>query len=491
MAHFLPASVSFTETWDRVYKEDTANHNLVLPLPPHQVTEAAVASVLNQDYGTEAETYPPLIKCLRKHLQKGRTKSSVGAKVWETHGKGFENLEGRKPDFSITTGGLRMFDRYSIIAIWEAKAYKNDLNKDGLGQLYSYLKLLSVTQPDRLKFVGVLSNLRQNQVVTLTKVPAKTKDTAPTFICKSYRPIELGAVITYLRDSILPDPEFHPQVTPFSYDLGEITRRLGNPAFNLVAAFEVPKRFTRAFNKGRWINPSVKGCSSTFETMVVKRSLPEINDRAERPVASEIEILRYIHDENGHPNLPEIIFHDNLNHNEFGMRPFGAPIKPGVGTMRWDIIITDVLNALEWLHKRHIIHRDVRWDNVIWDTNHAVLIDLGASVQLTDDDTTYGYSGGYICCPRRLIGNMQEKYLPRPADDCLAFVQMFNMLLWPGPWQGVASPKVAEPNSYEAQKLEAFWMKLETSPQWKPYVKAAERTHYKTLAKLRDWCMYW
>lgn len=474
-----------------MYKEDQENHNLVLPLPPNQINESAVSSVLNQDYGTEAETYPPLLKCLRKHLQKGRTKSAVGAKVWETHGKGLESLEGRKPDFSITTGGLKMFDPYSIIAIWEAKAYKNDLNKDGLGQLYSYLKLLSVTQPDRLKFVGVLSNLRQNQVVTLTKIPAKTKDTAPEFICKSYRPIELGAVITYLRDSILPDPEFHPHVTSFSYDLGDITRRLGNPAFNLVAAFEVPKRFTRAFGKDRWINPSVKGRSSTFETMVVKRSLPAINDRAERPVESEIDILRFIQDQDGHPNLPEIIFHNTLNNNEFGIRPFGAPIKPGVSTMSWDIIIMDVLNALEWLHKHEIIHRDVRWDNVIWDTNHAVLIDLGAAVQLTDDDTMYGYSGGYICCPRRLIGNMQQKYIPCAADDLMAFVQMFNMLLWPGPWQGVASPKVAEPNSYEALKLEAFWTKLETSPQWKPYVKAAQEKAYKKLAKLKDWCMYW
>lgn len=62
----------------------------------------------------------------------------------------------------------------------------------------------------------------------------------------------------------------------------------------------------------------------------------------------------------------------------------------------------------------------------------------------------------------QLIGNMQQKYIPRAAADLMAFVQMLNMLLWPGPWQEVASPKVAEPNSYEALKLEAFWTKLET-----------------------------
>lgn len=238
-----------------MYKEAQANHNLVLPLPPNQINESAVSSVLNQDYWTEAETYLPLLKYLRKHLQKGRTKSTVGAKVWETDGTGLQSLEGRRPNCSITTVGLKMFDPLSIITIWEAEAYKNDLNKDGIGQLYSYLKLSSVTQPDRLKFVGVLSNLRQNQVVTLTKISAKTKYTAPEFICKSYRPIELGAVITYLRDSILPDPECHSHVTPFSYDLGDITRRVDNPTFHLVAAFKVPKRFTRASGKDRWINP--------------------------------------------------------------------------------------------------------------------------------------------------------------------------------------------------------------------------------------------
>lgn len=131
------------------------------------------------------------------------------------------------------------------------------------------------------------------------------------------------------------------------------------------------------------------------------------------------------------------------------MRPFGVPIKPSVGALRWDSIM-DVLNALEWLQDHQIIHHDIRWDNVILDTNRAVFNDHGAAVQFTDDDTKYGYPGVYICCPRRLIRNMQQKYIPRAADNLMAFVHMFKMLLWPGPWQGVTTPKVAVPNSYEA-----------------------------------------
>lgn len=93
------------------------------------------------------------------------------------------------------------------------------------------------------------------------------------------------------RNSILPDPEFHTHVTPFRYNLGDNMHRLGNPAFNLVAAFEVPKRFTPVSSKGRWINRLVKSRSSTLKNIVVKRSLPQIINRAERPVEPEIDIL--------------------------------------------------------------------------------------------------------------------------------------------------------------------------------------------------------
>lgn len=426
---------------------------------------------------------------LNRHLVLPRTTTSPGGKVWATHCKGSNGLDGRKPDFTISIGGIQSLDVHSVIAVWEAKAPKTDIDKSDRGQLYGYLKLLSTKQPLRDSFIGVLSNLRQNIVMTLVKEPTST---FPEFkyVVKSYRSVCLGQVISYLRDCVLPNEIYHPRVTGFSHDLGDMTARLGNPLLSAVAEFPVLGPISGSnFSTGRWVNPSFRALAK--DSMVVKRTLPACGKRSCRPVDVEINALRKILIETRPPTLPTILFHsDNLD--EFGITPCGHPVLPGESMLPWDQILTDVLGALKWLHEQHIIHRDVRWDNVIWDTTHAVLIDLGASAYVPPEELDeHFYCGGYICCPRELIGNFDDEYLPQRKDDCAAFVLMVNMLLWPGRWTDVASHRVATYHSSEADRLTRFWEKLEASRMWGRFVRAADVADYDTLAEMAGWCVYW
>lgn len=161
--------------------------------------------------------------------------------------------------------------------------------------------------------------------------------------------------------------------------------------------------------------------------MVVKRTLPATFDRSERSVANEIEKLRFITAQNGHRCLPKSVYHTD-DYKEFGITPHGCPICSSKIGIDWTRAIHDILDALQWLHGHGIVHHDVRFDKVIWDGRQAVLIDLAESIFVTEDMEPVLYGGGNIWCPPTLSGDFKKPYIPRPADDCLAFIHPMSML---------------------------------------------------------------
>lgn len=464
-----------------------ANPNeLEYPLPtlPDPIPEDAddVVDLVNGVYEDEPDTYGPLLDFLQKHLYAKRTDSFPGVQVWPTHTTGKRSmLGGRKPDFTITVGGTSHPDPHSIILIWEAKAVTDTISKGSCGQLYTYIKLLSERQRHRNVFVGVLSNLTDSIVVVMTRDGNRLR-------CRPYLPAKLGHVITYLRDVVLKNDAHHPYIPAFSIDLGDIKARLGNPAMRDIAVFATPKAVHTTFAVNRWVNP--KFTAKASKVIVVKRRVSENDTRPERPVTQEIAILRLIATLNGHRNIAQLVFSCNST-EEFGMLPYGIPIKPGSDVMPWPTILVDILHGLEWLHDRDIIHRDLRWDNIIWDTDHAVIIDFGEAIHLAAvQQEPQFYAGGFVCVPRALIGRFDAEYVPRAQDDCFAFVQLVLTLLWPERWSALCSANVAVRNSYEAVRVTAFWKKLETTALWMPYVEAAESRDYKKLAGMVDFCAY-
>ncbi|KAF8542712.1 hypothetical protein BDD12DRAFT_332451 [Trichophaea hybrida] len=102
---------------------------------------------------------------------------------------------------------------------------------------------------------------------------------------------------------------------------------------------------------------------------------------------------------------------------EFGVVPVGERIHPNElndRSQQSKMILSDILAVLVWLHEQHIIHRDVRWDNIVELNNHGYLINFGSTI-LTNSPKKRKYAGGYICCPPRILNSkrgLEEEYIP-------------------------------------------------------------------------------
>lgn len=378
------------------------------------------------------------------------------------------------------------------------------------------MKQVTQKQPRRRSFVGILFSPAGTFVLTVTRNKQDWGyDVSPK--------VTLAEAIGYLKYIVIPGEDYSPGFPTFSLDLGNALTRLGNPAFCAVGTFQPPARFEDPPSGKRWVDaPALHGATQSEQVIVVKRKMDSTGPKhPERPVRDEIEILMQIHKlrqkyqnstnvkDQSHRYLPQLLFH-SLDFQELGILPYGSAIDPGNSIFKWSPILKDVLSALEWLHNQRIVHRDVRWDNVIYHEDRAILIDLGAAVfldssnddddsqwvaQLSEDNETEDfsgwqfYSGGLICCPERVIGNFLDPYRPQPSDDCRSFIQMVNTLLWPKFWEGLRSEQVKDKNSRLSVGLVKFWENLRNSRVWGPYVDAADELNYAVLSEIVELCV--
>lgn len=168
--------------------------------------------------------------------------------------------------------------------------------------------------------------------------------------------------------------------------------------------------------------------------------------------------------------LPSFLYR-TLDYQELGILPRGTSLHASDSHTDWAKVLFDVLDALKWLHSHKIIHRDVRPDNVLWNVEHAILIDLGTAVH-TDCDDTADINGGYDCYPPRLLGELQKVYQPTPADYRLAVVLLVNAILFPSRWEYFDSNRLEVASSPETQRLEKSWASMETSVILRPFFLA-------------------
>ncbi|KAL0632057.1 hypothetical protein Q9L58_009065 [Maublancomyces gigas] len=482
-------SVNRAQTWAKVVSKNPGMQDLDYPLLPRGavINDSAVTDLENTDFVKEPEMYDPTFACLRARLTITDKENQTGCTVWDTHAR--RTLEGHSPDLTLSVVNTKRPDANSAIAVWELKV--DALDDDGRGQVYDYLKIISKKQRHRSHFFGILSNLKDNILITLIRERRISHHGAKNWRwrCRSFKSMTLPYAIAFVHDIITHQRKYLPSMPAFSRELGSSELRLGSTTSSVVAAFQVPDHVrTKAFARTRWVNQDLI-TNSAMETFVVKRCVPAHGSTPERTIKSEIKILLRLHKAGVHRNLPEMVYYAN-DLQELAIKPWGYPAKPGDTLMDWRHLLEGVFEALKWLHSLNIIHRDVRWDNIICYRDDAVLIDFGASVYVPDDDSNTIYGGGNICCPPAMIGKFDMPYHPRPADDWYAFVLLVNTLNWPERWKDLRTDHVADQYSEVAIKLIAFWKQMARSKVWARYVVAAETADYEVLGEFLDCCVY-
>lgn len=488
---YYPGSINRAQTWAKVVLKNPGMQNLDFPMLPAGtgVWDKNAADLEMISFDKEAEMYDPTFACLRTALTIPARDKHTGCVIWDTHAR--KNLDGHSPDLTLSIAKTNRPDADTAISVWELK--HGVLDDDGHGQVYDYLKLISKKQRHRSHFFGILSNLKQNILITLVREKRESLDGEKSWQwrCRSYKSMTLPYAIAFVRDIITRQLEYLPSMPPFSSELGPMEKRLGSTTSSIVAAFQIPQFvYSKSFARTRWVNQKALS-NPALKSFVVKRCVPAHGRTPARSVKSEIKILRRIlnANSNGHPNLPQLVYYAN-DLEEFATAPWGYTPKPGDTLMNWRLLLSGVLDALKWLHKQRIIHRDVRWDNVICYNDRAVLIDLGASVFVPDETFTTIYGGGNICCPPALIGRFDTPYHPRPADDWYAWLLLVNTLCWPERWRDLRTDHVADGVSEVAIGLELFWKQMAESRVWNRFVKAAETAEVDVLEELLDWCVY-
>ena len=135
------------------------------------------------------------------------------------------------------------------------------------------------------------------------------------------------------------------------------------------------------------------GWDASLHIRVAIKENQIFTEAAQRQFEREARLLAALK----HPNLPRVIDHffipgqgqylvmDFIEGEDLKQRLAGSGPQPEADVLRW---AENILNALAYLHKRNIIHRDVKPANIkITPDDEAVLVDFGIAKE-------YGEAGG-------------------------------------------------------------------------------------------------
>lgn len=413
------------------------------------------------DFFREDETYPHIIRLLSNALN---CRQKI-ASVFDT--SKIPYLNGYKPDLTIALPGMLEPDSGSVCVIVEIKlgAMKSPRapgdnkpfgSSSDFGQLNDYLLAVQFAQPGRRTCVGLLSDINHNYVVTLGVGESGPQVT-------HYAAESIWGVLAYFHDTALNDRSYMPPDLGFSHSLGNMRRRLGNPRHCIVGEFPVPD-----------------GTPGTV--MAVKRVLVKTRE------TYFLELFKA--DADCHPCIPTIVH--NVDDIEYGITPVGTPLHPSMSlnARQTRQILGDVISAVQWLHSRHIVHRDIRCENIVINNTRGVLIDFDCAYHLHWSIPTV-YRGGYICIPPTHLAEVIKRgselpYVPSFADDCFAVVLLAYMLLFPHRFADFRASKITEQGSIEGLEMATFWKELTGSRLWKGYIGLAHagRVEKLTVAEI-------
>lgn len=462
---FFIGSKSRSETWANVKIANPLRMSLPLTTCPVLADDEmiAITDLVATKFSAEKEMYRPFVDVISGILDTARTTDTVGVTVLDTHNRQYLGVY--SPDISIVIGGLRNADSSSVHLVIELKHSSVALDGNGLGQSYDYALAIRAAQGHRRFHIVMLSNLIDTQFVLLDSNDCSTRHFIAT---------DLAHAISYIKHRVLTSSEFSPQVPTFSLGLGDMVRRLGASKHSVVAEFEAPVGMPGTLRR-------LFGDETVGTTMAVKRS-SDVSNFGD--ITHEITILTKIKKWGGNENIARLVYCSPLN-DELGVMPVGERVVVSeLDEFDAITILRDILAAIQWLHSKNIVHRDVRIDNVILHSGRARLIDLGAAIEIPAPADT-PYWGGYICCPVELIGDFTLPYTPNKKHDLYAFVLMAALMAFPNSLKSMSSKDVSQ-HTPESNRLKRYWARLSRSTVWGPFVAAAEGLKYEDLKKVSD-----
>ncbi|KAA8902281.1 hypothetical protein FN846DRAFT_986963 [Sphaerosporella brunnea] len=441
---------SKTEIWNAaVGNLDPERLSRQLPKPPPlsgRIAKDAKALGRSKTPVAEDQLYEPVCALLRAMVGKAGI-------VFDTHARPY--LNGLKPDISVCASTIDSPHGAYVHIVGELKSRDVPLDADARGQLLNYLHWLLTLQPSRHRFTGWLSNIRDNVFILVERNPRGGRP-----FVSAYAPVSFEMAVAHLG-VIMKAHEEQPLRPEFSSRLGNIHQHLGMSCNSAVASFVLK---TEAANTREW----------NWTTQGIETAKPAMTKGGKSDPVSILRTIANAADKS--PHLPMLLFWA-ADFKEFGMLPVGKPADPLKLNNTPSLavrILHDVFDGMDWLHKHGLMHRDIRWDNIVVnEQERGVLIDLG-SVTATNQPASQ-YYGGWECVPPRLLKNeaMNKPYTPRVGDDYHAFILLVNTLLFPFSFRGWSSANVGFRGTRENERLQHFWRGLTKSQIWGPFVAAA------------------
>ena len=146
-------------------------------------------------------------------------------------------------------------------------------------------------------------------------------------------------------------------------------------------AFGVVRRFVRR-DDSRACPASVPGGGQPLAVKAMERRLVASSKRSARRVMVELEVLRHVRHDNV-VRLHEVCYGDTHVYMVMeaceGVELFTMLQKGPMQPSNARLVLKQLLRALECLHGRSVVHRDVKPENILVDpaTHHTTLVDFG------------------------------------------------------------------------------------------------------------------